>query len=184
MKGVFGGNFDPVHLGHIIIACEAVRILELEEIFFIPAWISPFKKDVKSSSFEHRFNMLKIATEGIEEFKVLDIEARIKGVSYTYNTLLELMKIEDALCLLIGDDQAEEFKDWFKWKEILDMVSVYVFRRSREPSEFPGELIPLDSRVIEISSTEIRDLIKKGESVNYLLPEGVGNYIVKYGLYT
>jgi len=183
VKGVFGGNFDPVHIGHLILAIDAIRILDLEKILFVPAWISPFKKDVKTIPFQHRFEMLHIATEDKPFFEVLDIEGNRKGVSYTYNTLKEIKEKESDICLLIGEDQVEGFTSWYKWEEIINMVEVFIFRRSAVVKQFPSYLKPLQSKIIEISSTEIRDAMSRNEPVDYYLPDKVLSYIKKHGLY-
>jgi nicotinate-nucleotide adenylyltransferase len=183
LKGVFGGNFNPVHTGHLILASDALSLLTMEKILFIPAWKPPFKENLPSIPFKHRYNMLKIATSNRNCFEVLDIEAKRKGISYTYYTLKELFKKEAELCLLIGEDQAKAFEEWYKWKEILKIVDVFVFKRSEKKKKYPKGLKILNSRIIEISSTEIRDKIKNGEPVDYLLPEGVLNYIKEHNLY-
>jgi len=183
VKGVFGGNFDPVHIGHLIVAIDAVRILGLEKVLFVPTWISPFKKDIKTTPFHHRFEMLCLATENNPFFEVLGIEGRRKGISYTYDTLKELKEKESELCLLIGEDQAEEFASWHRWNEIIEIAEVYVLRRSKSPKEYPPYLNPLQSKIIEISSTEIRNAISDKEPVDYYLPYRVFDYIKKHGLY-
>jgi nicotinate-nucleotide adenylyltransferase len=183
VKGVFGGNFNPVHSGHLILATDAIELLGLEKVFFIPAWESPFKDNTISVPFRDRYNMLKLATANIEFFEVLDIEGKKKGISYTYDTLKELLNKEKDLCLLIGEDQAIAFKEWYKWEEILKMVNVFVFRRSTKKQKYLKGLSSLNSRIIEISSTEIRDRIKRGKSVDFLLPGKVLSYIIKHNLY-
>ncbi len=183
MKGVFGGNFNPVHTGHLILANDALGLLDLEKVLFIPSWKSPFKENIPSIPFKDRYNMLRIAISKENRFEVLDLEAKRKGISYTYHTLKELLKKEKKLCLLIGEDQAIDFKEWYKWKEILKMVDVFVFKRSKKKQKYPSELKQLNSRIIEISSTEIRDKIKKGEPVDSLVPKEVLNYIKEHKLY-
>jgi nicotinate-nucleotide adenylyltransferase len=183
LKGVFGGNFNPVHTGHLILASDALSLLRLEKVLFIPAWTPPFKENIPSIPFKDRYNMLRIATSGKNCFEVLDIEGKKKGISYTYQTLKELLKKEKKLCLLIGEDQAADFTKWYKWEEILNIVDVFVFKRSKEYKKFPEKLKPLNSRIIEISSTEIRNKIKKGEPVDFLVPEEVLKYIKEHKLY-
>lgn len=183
MKGIFGGNFNPVHTGHLILANDALNLLFLEKVLFVPAWKSPFKNDIDSAPFKDRYDMLKAATSNKNRLEVLDIEARRKGISYTYHTLKELLKKEKKLCLLIGEDQAMDFRKWHKWEDILKMVDVFVFKRTKKKQKYQEGLKTLNSRIIEISSTEIRDKIKKGEPVDYLLPERVLNYIKKHKLY-
>lgn len=183
MKGIFGGNFNPVHKGHLILANDALNLLNLEKVLFIPAWISPFKNDISSVSFKDRYNMLKLSTSDNKYFEVSDLEYKRKGVSYTYHTIIELLKVEKNLCLLIGEDQAINFKKWYEWKKILETVDVYVFKRSKKNQKYPEGLKTLNTKIIEISSTEIRDRIKNREPVNSLVPKEVLNYIKEHGLY-
>jgi len=183
VKGVFGGNFNPVHKGHLILANDALKLLNLEKILFIPAWKAPLKNDTISASFEDRYNMLNLATSKTKFFEVSDLESKRKGISYTYYTIKELIKKEKSLCLLIGEDQAINFKEWHKWEKILQIVDVYVFKRSKAKRKYPKGLKTLNSKIIEISSTDIRNRIKNGKSVDALLPEAVLDYIKEHKLY-
>lgn len=183
MKGVFGGNFDPVHIGHLIPAIDAINILNLEKVLLIPAWISPFKEDIETTSFKHRLEMLRLAIEGKPFFEVLDIEGRRKGISYTYDTVKELREREGDVCLLIGEDQAEGFNRWRRWREVVKMVDVYVLRRKRTPKDYLPGLRPLRSKLIETSSTDIREAIRNGELLDYYIPDRVLLYIKEHGLY-
>lgn len=183
MKGVFGGNFNPVHTGHLILAADSLCLLSLEKVIFVPAWKSPFKENVPVIPFKDRYNMLKLAISNKKYFEVLDIEGKRKGISYTYQTLKELLKKEENLCLLIGEDQAKDFKKWYKWKEILEMMNVFVFKRSKKKLKYPKGLKTLNSRIIEISSTEIRNKIKNGEPIDFLVPDPVRDYIKEHKLY-
>ena len=183
MKAIFGGNFNPVHTGHLILAADALRILSLDKVLFIPAWKSPFKENIPTIPFNDRYNMLRLATSNKKCFEVSDIEGKRKGISYTYQTLKELFKKERDLCILIGEDQAKDFKEWHKWEEILKMADVFVFKRSKEKHKYPKGLKTLNSRIIEISSTEIRNKIKNGQPVDFLVPAPVLDYIKKHKLY-
>lgn len=183
MKAIFGGNFNPVHTGHLIQAIDALNLLSLEKILFIPAWKVPLKDDIISVSFEDRYNMLKLATSDISYFEVLKLESRRKGISYSYDTIKELLKKDKELCLLIGEDQAINFTEWNQWKKILKIIDVFVLKRSKKKRKYLQELKPLNTRIIEISSTEIRNKIKKGDPVDFLVPEKVLNYIKEHKLY-
>jgi nicotinate-nucleotide adenylyltransferase len=183
LKAIFGGNFNPVHTGHLILAADALRLLSLDKVLFIPAWKSPFKENIPVIPFEDRYNMLELAASNKKYLKVLDIEGKRKGISYTYQTLKELLKKEKNLCVLIGEDQAKDFKEWYKWEEILKMANVFVFKRSKKKHKYPEGLKILNSRIIEISSTEIRNKIKNGQPVDFLVPDPVRDYIRKHKLY-
>ncbi len=183
MKGVFGGNFDPVHTGHLILANDALNLLALEKVLFVPAWKAPLKNDITSASFKDRYNMLKLATSKEDSFEVLDLESKRKGISYSYDTLKELFEKEKSLCLLIGEDRAINFTEWHKWEKILQIVDVFVLKRNCKSQKYPKELKTLNSRIIEISSTEIREKIKNGKPVDFLLPKVVLDYIKEHNIY-
>ena len=170
-------------MGHLILAADSLSLLSLEKVFFVPAWESPFKENIPNIPFKDRYNMLKLATSNKKYFEVLDIEGKRKKISYTYYTLKELLKKEKNICLLIGEDQAENFKEWYKWEEILKIVDVFVFKRSKKNHKYPKGIKTLNSRIIEISSTEIRKKIKNGEPVDFLVPASVLDYIKKHKLY-
>lgn len=182
MKGVLGGAFDPPHLGHIVLAVDAWEYLGLEEIFFIPFYLPPHKSQ-PIASFEDRLRMAEISVSSYPFIKVLDIEGRRKGISYTVDTLRELRKKEDRLALLIGADQAETFSEWKEPYEIIRLADVYVFSREnfKPDKNFPFKILP--SRRIDISSTEIRERIKDKKEVRHLLPPGVWEYIKRKNLY-
>mgnify|MGYP000277025697 CR=1 FL=1 len=182
MKGVLGGAFDPPHLGHIVLAVDAREYLNLTEIFFIPLYLPPHKSP-PVASFEDRLRMTEIAASPYPFIKVLDIEGKRKGTSYTVDTLRELKKKENKLVLLIGADQAESFSTWKEPHEIVKLARVCVFAREgfKPDKNFPFKILP--SRRIDISSTEIRDRIKNKKEVRHLLPPGVWEYIQERNLY-
>lgn len=163
---------------------DAIRTTEIEEVIFVPAWISPFKKNRKCTEYTHRYRMLELAIEDNSRFNISDIEGRRKGVSYTYQTLKEIKKTEKNICLMIGEDQAANFKKWHRWEQLLEEFDVYVFKRKGSDIEGVNNFILLDSRIIEISSTEVRKFLRNGSSVQYLIPEKVHRYIQKNNLYT
>jgi nicotinate-nucleotide adenylyltransferase len=193
--GIFGGTFDPIHLGHLITAQSVKEIRKLDKIIFIPAFISPHKSDAVTSSAEHRLNMIKIAIEGIPFFDYSDIEIKRNGISYTVDTLNELKKIYNELEFIIGYDNIFKFHDWKNPDEIFKLATVIVLKRkSSKPPSF-WKSIPLgedryyeqavfvQTRGIEISATDIRERVKHGLPINYLVPPKVMDYIYKYKLY-
>jgi len=158
--------------------------MNFEKLIFIPAKTSPFKRDIKSTSFRHRLNMVKLAIEGNKNLDVSDIEGRRQGLSYSYDTIVEMKKKYRNVCLIIGNDQASEFDQWHRWKDILDLVDVYVLRRKCQREEILSGLIPLENRIIDISSTEIRERMREGLPIDCLVPKRVKDYIIKNKLYT
>jgi nicotinate-nucleotide adenylyltransferase len=187
--GIFGGTFDPIHNGHLITAQSVREIRKLDKIIFIPAFISPHKSDVKTSSAEHRLNMIKIATGDIPFFECSDIEIRRDGISYTVDTLRELKKSYDDLEFIIGYDNIFKFHDWKDPDEIFKLSKIIVLRRKSSlpppfEDKYSREAIFVQTRGIEISATDIRERVKKGMPIHFLVPQKVEEYIYQNKLYT
>ena len=129
--GIIGGSFDPLHLGHLIIAQDAAEHLGLSEVMFIPAAIPPHKQHVKQVAAEHRLNMLRLAVEPDARFSVSDIEINRGGLSYTVDTVQTLGAIHHNadLFLIIGSDTLVELHTWHRIEELLQMCSVATLLR-------------------------------------------------------
>jgi nicotinate-nucleotide adenylyltransferase len=186
--GIFGGTFDPIHHGHLITAQSVREIRNLDKIIFIPSFISPHKADVNSASPEHRMNMLKLAVEGVDFFEVSDYEIKKEGISYTIDTISEFKKKYDALEFIIGYDNIFKFHTWKDPDEIMKLTKVLVLKRkSSEPHPFDDEYVEqatfVQTRGIEISATDIREKVKQGMPIHYLVPEKVKEYIYSFNLY-
>jgi nicotinate-nucleotide adenylyltransferase len=184
--GVFGGSFDPVHHGHLIVADEARRALGLTEVRFIPAREQPFKGEGHRAGPEHRLAMLRLAIEGVPGFVADARECRRPGPSYTIDTLRELRTEypEAALSLLIGADSAREFATWRESAAIRQMAGLAILTRpgaSAPPRDLGGEIVSVPA--IDISATRIRDLVRAGESIRFLVPDAVARYIADHRLY-
>ena len=187
--GIFGGTFDPIHLGHLITAQSVKEIRNLDKIIFIPAYISPHKTDAKPSSPEDRLNMIKLAVDGIPFFDCSDIEVNKGGISYTVDTLRELKKYYDKIEFIIGYDNIFTFHTWKEPDEIFKLADVIVLKRkSSHPPQFEDkyfrQAIFVQTRGIEISATDIRERVKSGMPINFLVPPKVMEYIYNHKLYT
>jgi nicotinate-nucleotide adenylyltransferase len=186
--GIFGGNFDPVHNGHLITALKVFEQRKIDKIIFIPANISPFKTDVKSTDAFHRINMLKEAIRSVPFFDWSDVEMRNKGISYTIDTIRELYKSFERLELIIGYDNLIDFPKWKEPDEIVKLVRLLVLKRVNHTENvvknrfFEYAVFP-DTPVVEISSTDIRERVKYDLPIDFLVPEGVKEYIYKNNLY-
>lgn len=186
--GIFGGAFDPPHIGHLIEAQYATEELGLSKLLFIPAGDHPLKPQV--SSAEERFEMTRIAIADNPLFKISDIELKRSGKSYTIDTLHQIKKLYPAeeLFLIVGIDNADIFSKWHRGDEILEICKVVVLSRMMtddyvlSPSLLEKITI-LDSPIIETSSTDIREHITDGKSIRYLVPDTVRDYIYAHGLY-
>ncbi len=186
--GIFGGSFDPPHIGHLIAAQSVLEIRKLSKIIFIPNGISPNKNYQRGASAQDRLNMLKISIEEIPYFEYSDIEIKNPEVSYTINTLRMLRPLYEELELIIGYDNLLEFSTWKEPEEIIKCAKLAVLKRntiteSEVKDKFYNTAVFVDTPVIEISSTEIRKRIKNGLPVNYLVADKVKEYIYKFNLY-
>ncbi len=189
--GIFGGSFNPVHNGHLKIALDFKDKFELDRVLFIPNNISPFKIVLDDlAPAKHRLKMLEIVLKDYPSFEIEDFEIKRTGISYTSDTIRYLKQKypQDKFMLLIGTDQASSFHKWKDFDYILrELVVVIANRNSNVP---PAELPPalnnapkLNNELINISSSEIRDRIRKGQSIIELLPFEVAEYIVNNMLY-
>jgi nicotinate-nucleotide adenylyltransferase len=186
--GIFGGTFDPIHLGHLITAQSVREIRGLEKIIFIPAFISPHKRELKASSPDDRLNMIKLAIEGIPFFDYSDLEIKKGGISYTIDTLKEFKKKYNDLEFIIGYDNIFSFHTWKDPDEILKLTKLIVLKRkSSQPPPFEDkyykQAIFVQTRGIEISATDIRERVKNNLPINFLVPAKVMEYIYKQKLY-
>lgn len=128
--GLFGGSFDPVHIGHLELAKAVLKKCELDEVWFILAYDQPFK-DNHFESFENRYKLLKIATRNNSKFKVLDIEAKLPAPSYSYNTVSALLKLYPTYTFkwIIGDDQIEDLTKWYNYQKLVKLIDFIVVNR-------------------------------------------------------
>jgi nicotinate-nucleotide adenylyltransferase len=184
----FGGSFDPIHLGHLNLAIEIYEKLKLDKILFCPTYISPFKKNKKAIANPiDRYNMIKKAIKKIKGFEVLDIEIKQKKVSYTIDTLKKLKDLYD-LKLLITEDALDKFNKWKNYKEILKLTHLIIATRFEKKIKKYKNLNLKNknfifTNIFEISSTEIRNRLKKNKICSHLLSKEVLDYIYKNGLY-
>lgn len=186
--GIFGGTFDPIHLGHLITAQSVKEIRNLDKIIFIPAYISPHKTDAKPSLPEDRLNMIKIAVNNIPFFDYSDIEIKKGGISFTIDTLRELKKSYDKIEFIIGYDNIFTFHTWKEPDEIFKLADVIVLKRkSSHPPQFEDkyyrQAVFVQTRGIEISATDIRERVKRALPINFLVPPKVLEYIYNHKLY-
>ena len=186
--GIYGGTFDPIHTGHLITAQSVCEIRKLDKIIFIPSLISPHKTDRISSSPRHRINMLKLAIKDIPYFEYSDIEVKRKEISYTINTILALKSAYKNIELIIGYDNLITFDTWKEPDKILEFVKLVVLRRKvREENlhrnKYFNKAIFIETPLIEIFGTDIRERVKTNRSINFLVPQKVMAYIYKHNLY-
>ena len=196
-KAIFGGTFDPIHIGHIHIAYEALYNLHLDKILFMPAGNPPNKINRKITDARVRYDLVEKAIEYESHFEISDYEINKKGNSYTYETLKLFSESQSNIewYFLIGGDSLMDLNNWNNVDTILDNCKLVVYNRAgfilkevlkekkRIEQKFNKKIIFLNMPIIDISSTNIRKNIKQGRYSNYLLPKDVGVIIDKLQLY-
>ncbi len=188
--GVFGGSFDPPHVGHLIIAEQARQQLGLSKVVFIPVFIPPHKKSLDGASPLQRVRMLELSIRGNSSFEISRLELRRKGTSYTVETLRAIKERhpDDDLFLILGSDNLLDFRSWKSPEEILARASLGVYEREGFPVERAERsarvrAIRLSGDPLNISSSALRRLIKEGKSIRYLVPDAVRRFIEKNKVY-
>ncbi len=192
--GIFGGTFDPIHNGHLIMAENVKDQMHLDEVMFIPSRIPPLKDAENISAPEHRLNMLRLAAKGSSSFKINDIELKMTGdePNYTVKTLLKLREEFSAeqvkFYLIIGMDQLINLHKWKDPGKLFLLTEVVIINRpgyliQQVENEYArrGIFVPVPN--IDISATDIRFRIREKRSIKYLVPEEVEEYIYKNNLY-
>ncbi|MGC8941258.1 MAG: nicotinate-nucleotide adenylyltransferase [Sulfurihydrogenibium sp.] len=204
MIALFGGSFDPVHLGHLRIAEDVREFFGLEKVIFVPAYLSPLK-DSTNASAEDRLNMLNIATKDNPFFEVSDYEIKKGGKSYTVETAEYYRKILPYKpTFILGTDSILTFHKWKSPEKLLEIANFIVVGRGKDSFKMVSHYLKkmfnydsiyyneksigngvyfFDSRRVDISSTEIRERVKLGKSIKYLTHHGVEDYILKNNLY-
>jgi nicotinate-nucleotide adenylyltransferase len=186
--GLFGGSFDPIHVGHLVMAEFAFEALGLDRLYFIPNAQSPFKSGPPRASGRDRLAMIRAAIRGNPRFKALDLEIRRPPPSYTFDTVAALPRRgSDKLYFLIGTDALSEFGRWHRARELARRVTLAVLRRPGSPDARPpawaGRWREVEAPLVDVSSTAIRDRIRRGKSVRYLVPDQARDIIRRRGLY-
>lgn len=184
---LFGGTFNPVHWGHLVLAEELREEFSYDLVLFVPSARPPHKQvSVSDPGPEERLAMLRLAVSGNPGLAVDDCELHREGPSYTVDTLkyfLSHYEVEGRPGLVIGDDLAPGFASWREPETIASMADIIIARRGGEGTAFPYRHLNARNRLIPISSSEIRERLMSGLSVRYLVPEAVLDYIRKGGLY-
>ncbi|MGK9475990.1 nicotinate-nucleotide adenylyltransferase [Melioribacter sp. OK-6-Me] len=186
--GIFGGTFDPIHVGHLITTQYVLEKRKLDKIIFVPCYISPHKTDKNLSNPIHRLNMLRLAIEDIPYFDLSDYEIRKGTISYTYDTIVELRKVYSNIELIIGYDNLIVFDKWHKPEKIVELSKLIVMKRVIDKevetkNKYFEYATILDTPTIEISSSELRERIKNNLPISFMVPHKVEEYIWKNNLY-
>ena len=195
--GILGGTFDPIHLGHLIIAEEAMSSLGLDRVLFVPAGDPWMKADTTITPKQHRLAMVLAAVGDNPKFKVSPSELERFGPSYTVETLEEFQEDygqQTELFFIIGADALKDFGRWNQPERVLELCTLAVVGRPAQEeldlssleASLPGigeRVAMVDDVAIGVSATDIRERVEEGRSIRYLVPPTVETYIQEHGLY-
>jgi nicotinate-nucleotide adenylyltransferase len=188
--GVFGGTFDPPHVGHLLMAADARDALQLDRLIFVPTGTQPFKVDTPPvASAQDRLEMVRLAVADDANYVVDDTEIHRKGLSFTVDTLEQLSERNKGaqLFLLLGEDALTGFEKWRNPARIRELATLAAMRRvdasgSRVEATEPG-VLTVSTRRIDVSATEIRERRRARKSIKGFVPESVERFIDARGLY-
>lgn len=184
--GILGGTFDPIHIAHLHAGETALHQAELDQVLFIPAGDPWQKLGRRVSTTEHRLEMVRLATLGVDGFRADDREATRDGLTYTVDTLATFPEAEE-LFLILGADAALHVPTWKRYQEVLDRATVLIVPRSGTDSTAVAEILPdsvfLDMAILEVSGSEIRAMAWTGSPFRFLVGDVVHRYIVENNLY-
>ena len=194
--GIYGGSFDPIHIGHVTLADSAVRECGLDKLIFMPAFISPFKQDRKVTDGHDRCGMIEAALKVNSAFCLSRYELNKKGTSYTIETLRHWDDLLDGdMYFVLGFDSAVQVDTWYEGEEILRNYHLITARRPDTDysdgmriiesfrEKYGAAITVLEMPPVDASSTNIRNLIKEGKPITGLVPPGVEEYIIEHQLY-
>lgn len=190
--GIYGGTFNPVHLGHVHLLREVLQSGLLDRILVMPDRTPPHKQAPDLIDGEKRFEMLQLATRGMEGVEVSDFELRREGKSYTYMTLRLLRQLypDDNFSLIMGADMLLSFREWRNWEEILAHTRLVAaardageYERLEEAAKSLGHTDLLKITPFPASSTQVREAVREGRPLDGLVPEAVARYIRENRLY-
>lgn len=182
--GILGGTFNPPHIGHLIMANEALHAAGLDEVRFMPNYIAPHK-EVHGANAEQRLQMTRLAICGSDKFRVEDFEISQGGVSYTVDTMSKMIQREPETMFyfIIGGDSIEGLPTWHRIDELAKMVRFIGIRRPGYVHDTLYPVLLIDSPELHLSSTMLRDRVAAGGTISYLVPEKVEAFIRKERLY-
>ncbi len=180
--GIYGGTFDPVHHAHLILAREAIEQLELDQVVFVPAAISPQKLDSSPAPPDVRLEMLSAAVGGEDRFMVDELELHRPPPSFTIDTVEEYARGKRAreMYYLVGSDNLPRLHTWRRFEDLQQLVTFVVLNRGPEIARCE---YPIVHRQIDISATDIRNRVATGRSIRYLVPSAVEEIIRQHQLY-
>ena len=209
--GILGGTFDPIHFGHLRTAEEIGQQLRLDKVYLIPSASPPHKTTAPVTSFHHRMNMTQMGIGDSPTMEALDLEAKRPGLSYSVETLKEMHRLfhpDPEFFFILGTDAFQEIETWKDYRHLFDYAHFVIIQRAGfqeenvadvvtqggidiTPTDRPevflapsgNQVIVMMTTLLDISSTRIRQMVSRGESIRFLVPDSVRRYIQEEGLY-
>jgi nicotinate-nucleotide adenylyltransferase len=183
--GIFGGSFDPPHVGHLLVVADALDALGLDGLVFVPAAVQPLKAGQTAAPPQHRLAMVRLLVGDDPRLSVDPIEIEREGLSYTVDTLAAFAgRYPDAeRFFLVGTDVLGSFGQWRDPEQVLRLATIAVMKRQGESGPIPDGAVSIETRRVDVSSTEIRDRVRVGRTIRGFVPEAVAAYIAAHRLY-
>lgn len=186
--GLFFGSFNPIHVGHLIVANTMATTTDLEQVWFVVSPQNPFKKNKSLLHEFDRFDMVERAIADNSRLKASDIEFSMPRPSYTIDTLVRLQEKhpQHQFKLIIGEDNLEQFANWKNYDKILEYFGLYVYPRPKAPETTFRQhtnVQLVEAPLLDISATYIRDCLRKNRSIRYMVPEVVEEMILRKKFY-
>ncbi len=185
--GLYFGSFNPIHTGHLIIASHVINSTDLDEVWFVVSPQNPFKKSASLLNEHHRLHLVHTAIEGEYKLKASSVEFKLPKPSYTIDTLTYLNEKypKHIFSIIMGSDGFQNIEKWKNYETLLASHKIYIYKRPgfEITNAFGGDIEILNSPLLEISSTYIRELIRKGKSIKYLVTDTVKEEIEKNNYY-
>jgi len=186
--GIFGGTFDPIHIGHLITAQSLLEIRKLDKIIFIPCFISPHKLLTQNSDPQHRLEIVKLSIQYQKQFACSEIELNRKDVSFTIDTVRELKKQYDYIDLIIGFDNLIVFDTWKEPDELFKLTHVVVMKRTIDKGiEYKHQYYEMATIIktpyVELSSSYIRKRVRHNLHIDFMVTHAAKEYILQNNLY-
>lgn len=185
--GLYFGSFNPVHIGHLIIGKHIIQNTNINQIWFVVSPQNPFKNPAGLLNEQHRLSLVKTAIEGEKDLKASNIEFKLPKPSYTIDTLTYLSEKypQHKFSLVMGSDGFQNLHKWKNYRAITGNYPIYIYKRPgfEISNQIGAEITIVDAPLLEISSTHIRNLIRQGKSIRYLVTDSVMEEIERHQYY-
>lgn len=185
--GLYFGSFNPIHTGHLIIASHIISNSNMTELWFVVSPQNPFKNKAGLLNENHRLNLIKTAIEGEQHLKTSNVEFKLPRPSYTIDTLTYLSEKypQHAFSVIMGSDSFQNLEKWKNYQSLISNYPIYIYKRPgfEIVNKFNTDIILLEAPILEISSTNIRELIREGKSIRYLVTDSVKEEIALNNYY-